>query len=124
MGDAVERAELVQHGAEEIIEGHIQRAEAETGQVRVAQVGADLDVEFVRRPAGVQHCHGVAGVHPAGHAGARDEREHGGVVAHGPGPEGLPQVSVQIQNVPPSFVEVFAPPLSGGVSSAKSGAES
>jgi hypothetical protein len=83
----VQGAELVQHGAEEIIEGDVHGPEAEPGEVRVAEVGTDPDVEFVGRTAGVQHGHRVPGVQPAGDAGACDQREHRGVVSHGPGPE-------------------------------------
>ncbi len=94
---AVERAELVQHCPEEVVEGHVHGPEPKAREVRVPHLGTHPDVELKRGPAGVQHGDRVPGVQSAGHAGAGDEREHRGIVPHGPGAEGLPQVSVQIQ---------------------------
>jgi hypothetical protein len=94
--DPVQCTELVQDVAEQLVEGHVQGAASEAGEVPVANVRADRDVQFIGGAAAVQHRYGVPGMEAAGHVGAGDELEHRRVIAHGPGAEGLPEVSVQI----------------------------
>jgi hypothetical protein len=71
-------------------------AAPEAPQVEVARVRPDRDPRAHRPGDGAIDDGRVPGVEPAGHVGRGDVDEHGLVRAHGVGPEGLPEVGVEI----------------------------
>ena len=94
--DAVEGGELVEHVGGELVGAGVEKAASEPGQVTVGDVGADGDALLGGQGDGAAHGERVAGVEAAGHVGAADDVEHGGVVAHAPGAERLAEVGVQV----------------------------
>ena len=69
---------------------------AEPAQVGVAGMGAQGHARAYGQADGAVHHRGVAGVESAGHVRGGDEGEQLGIGAHGPGPETLAHVRVEV----------------------------
>ena len=95
-GQRLQRPDLVDDVVREFDRVDVQEAAAESGQVPVADVGANHDAGGNRLAAGPADHAGVPGVESAGHVGAGDRAEHRRVVAQGPASERLANVAVQV----------------------------
>ncbi|MNR07866.1 hypothetical protein D3C85_1239960 [compost metagenome] len=96
LGQALQRADLVDHIGRQLIAGHVHVASAKAHFVRVSDMGTNGDV-FCRCSFQCPQDTGrVAGVKTAGDIGAGHDIEHRGIVAHVPGAKAFTQVAVDI----------------------------
>ena len=81
-----------------LVEIHLDTSPPESGQVVVADLRADRHAAGHREIADAPHRTGITGVEPAGHIGAADHFQQGGVVAQPPHAEALAEVGVQVDH--------------------------
>jgi hypothetical protein len=91
--------DLVQDVVTELVDVVVDPPSPETGQVAVADLGADRDPPVHRGPADPVHGGRVAGVEAARHVRRGHDVEQGPVVAEGPATEALAEVRVQVNRV-------------------------
>ena len=96
LSQTLQSANLIDHIGHQIGAGHIHIAATKTGQIAISHMGADDDIACLGRLERGQNACCIAGMKAAGHIGAADDVEHGGIVAHAPCAKALSQVAVQI----------------------------
>src|SRR5699024_5701589 len=95
-GQTVERTDLIDHVRGQLGRGDVDEPATETGQVVIADLGADRHVPVHGRPDRTEQGRRVAGVESAGDVGAGDQFEHRVVVTEPPGAVALAQIAVDV----------------------------
>ena len=95
-GQGLQGTNLVHHVVGQFGGADVQEAPSESGEVPVADVGADDDTGSNRVAAGPADDAGIAGVESARNVRARNRAEYRQVIAEAPASEGLADVAVQV----------------------------